>query len=125
MGLGYKDSLGTLILNGQYYEYIALRVLYHGLAAGMWAVCGLLLSSIWLNPYIAIFSPAFIAYFKCFIYTKLSIYPSIYLYNFEHAQLYIPGALLPTIVIASVFLGLSALLTAVFVIIVKRRIRHA
>ena len=120
----YKESLSSLISSGRYVLYLAFRVTFHGLAAGMWAVFGLMLSGIWQNTYITIFSPALFAYFKGFVYDMIGFRPRYYLTNFEWAWLGISGVLRPVLIIFSVFIGLSILFGIAFGLMLRRRIRN-
>jgi hypothetical protein len=74
--LPYADQVSfyIMIANGQYIAYILLHIVLHGMAAGMWALGGLMLSTVWQNIYVALFSPAIIVFFKDYVWAALSFY---------------------------------------------------
>ncbi len=110
--LPYIESFSfyNLIADGHYILYIVLHTTFHGMAAGMWALTGLFLSTIWKNAYVALFAPVIIVYFKDFVWAWLSIHPSVTLKSLEMGTLYIGGTWKPLVIIAGIFTLLSCLL---------------
>lgn len=108
---GFVSFYG-LVVEGRYMQYIALHIMFHGLAAGMWAIFGLLLSTIWKNNYVALFSPAIVVYFKDFVLARFSLLPNVTLKSLEMGELYIEGVGRPLMLIIGVYLGISLLFTS-------------
>lgn len=109
----YADSFSFYVLLscGQYVEYLLLLTFFRGLAAGMCALIGLFISTVWKNGYIALFSPAILIYFKDYALSWLSIYPSISLKNMEFGYLNIGGVIKPAAIIIGTFMAISAVIT--------------
>lgn len=105
-------SFYSLVVEERYALYMALHIMFHGLAAGMWAIFGLLLSTIWKNNYVALFSPAIVVYFKDFVLARFSLLPNVTLKSLEMGELYIEGVGRPLMLIIGVYLGISLLFTA-------------
>jgi hypothetical protein len=105
-------SFYSLVVEGRYALYMALHIMLHGLAAGMWSIFGLLLSTVWKNNYVALFSPAIVVYFKDFVLDRFSLLPSVTLKSLEMGELHIEGVGRPLILIIGVYLGISLFFTA-------------
>ncbi|MGM9603338.1 MAG: hypothetical protein ACI3W5_17350 [Faecousia sp.] len=118
-------SFYNLIDDGQYVIYILLQAALRGMAAGMWSIAGLLLSTVWKNTYVAIFSPAVIVYFKDYVMGWFSINPAVTLKSMEMGALYVGGTVKPLVIITSTFLLISAVFTACTYLNLRRGLANA
>lgn len=106
-----SSSFYILIARGHYVEYLLLLTFFRGLAAGMCALIGLCLSTVWKNGYIALFSPAVLIYFKDYVLNWLSIDLRISLKSLEFGYLNMGGVIKPAAIIIGTFVAISAVIT--------------
>lgn len=120
----YADANGfdALVAQGKYGLYMFLKILFRGMAAGTWALLGLLLSTVWRNKYIAIFSPTIIVYFKDFVYGWLHIYPKVYLKSMEIGSLHVGELRKSLLIIPPTFVALAAAFSVLTYISIRRRL---
>lgn len=115
-----EHSFHILVAEGHYVGYILVHTLLRGIAAGMWSLTGLCLSTVWKNNYIALFSPVVVIYFKDFVWSWLSIHPRVTLKSMEMGSIYVGGVARPAGIIVGTFALVSLALTACVYLSLKR-----
>lgn len=113
---------GEFLENGMPWLYIALRTFFFALSCGMWSVMGLAISAFFPNRYVAVCSPLI----TCYVVERITIQlPDMFNLWYLSTSIYkIGNSLITFIYTLLVFVLLSAALSAVFVITVKRRTQN-
>lgn len=119
---GSINSFDALIVQGKNALFIILHILCEGLCAGMWATVGMMLSTLWNNMYVAIVAPAVLLYAKDYIIAWLRLPSQNLLRTYQLGYIAnVPGVLLPILMVAGLFGGISCVIGICMYVILRRR----
>lgn len=116
-------AITKLYYTGHEYLYFFLKVIHYSLSLAVWSLSGLALSSVFVNPFIAVASPLVFSYILEMITIDSDIFPNLWHLSLSYTGIS-ENALIASGYIILVFLVLSLIFAAVFRFIALRRLRN-
>lgn len=119
----YTDAFGKLINDNYVLLYLFFRSYHYSFSIAVWALAGTAMSSIFLNPYIAICSPLVFSYVLEMITIENSFLPDLWHLSLSYTEVS-DNPFVASAFITIIFSVLGAVFAAVFWNRAKRRIQN-
>lgn len=116
-------AITKLYYIGHEYLYFFLKVIHYSLSLSAWSLSGLALSSVFVNPFIAVASPLVFSYILEMITIGSNIFPDLWHLSLSYTDIS-ENALIASLYIIFVFLILSLIFAAIFRFVALRRLRN-
>lgn len=119
----YTDTFGQLMNENDVLLYLFFRSYHYSFSIAVWALAGTAMSSIFLNPYIAICSPLVFSYVLEMITIENSFLPDLWHLSLSYTEVS-DNPFIASAFITIIFSVLGAVFAAVFWNQAKRRVQN-
>ncbi len=118
----YNGTFTQFINEKQSFLYLFIIIFHYSISVSAWSISGLMVSSIFMNPYIAICSPLVISYTFEIFTIGTSKYTDLWTLSLSYSTIS-ESPLISSVYICGVFISLGAVFATAFYFIAGRRIR--